>query len=63
MSNLELATVGALKVKPGKGNGKVWEALEKMVELTKLLLLLKNFAKIQKADVYSGMLELSHQNY
>ena len=28
MSNLELATVGALKVKPKKGNGKVWDALE-----------------------------------
>ena len=29
MSNIEFALVGALKSKPGKGNGKVWDALEK----------------------------------
>ena len=64
MSNIELATVGALKVKPKKGNGKVWDALEKDGGVdAKLLLQLKNFVLIQKADVYSGMLELSHQNY
>ena len=63
MSNIELATVGALKVKPKKVMVKFGMLLRKMVELIKLLLQSKNFVLIQKADVYSGMLELSHQNY
>ena len=62
MSNLELALAGT-GTKAGKGGDKIGIQILKNGGVDKAIAAIKKLCKIQKADVYSGMLELSHQNY
>jgi putative spermidine/putrescine transport system substrate-binding protein len=62
MSNLEIA-ITADGVNPGKGSDLTYRKLEADGGIDRAMKCLQNFVTIQMADVYSGMLELNHQNY
>jgi putative spermidine/putrescine transport system substrate-binding protein len=63
MSNLEIA-ITADGVNPGKGSDLTYRKLEADGGIDRAMAMLESTLYMtQTADVYSGMLELNHQNY